>query len=150
DYYENFEAYVAAKENITRFQTADDFLIFNDDHPVPAAIAARTSAQLRAFSMEHPANGCYLRDEIIIRAGKDGDEELIPVSEIPLPGKFNVQNVLAAAAAASLYDVTAGVARDAIRSFNSLPHRLERAGTYRGITFYDDSIATVPEATLAA
>jgi UDP-N-acetylmuramoylalanine--D-glutamate ligase len=150
DYYDTFETYVAAKENITRFQTAGDFLIFNDDYPVPAAIAARTNAQLRAFSMEHPANGCYVREEVIVRAVKDGEEELIRINEIPLPGRFNVQNVLAAAAAASLYDVTAGVMHDAIQSFNSLPHRLERAGTYKGITFYDDSIATVPEATLAA
>src|ERR1051325_3091637 len=59
DYYASFDAYVAAKENITRFQTAEDFLVLNDDYPVPATIAARTPAQLRAISMEHPASGCY-------------------------------------------------------------------------------------------
>ena len=150
DYYASFDAYVAAKENITRFQTAEDFLVLNDDYPVPATIAARTPAQLRAISMEHPASGCYARNNTILRGVIQGEEEVMAVDEIPLKGRFNVQNVLAAIAAASLCDVPAAVLRDAIRSFNALPHRLERAGTYKGITFYDDSIATVPEATLAA
>jgi UDP-N-acetylmuramoylalanine--D-glutamate ligase len=150
DYYENLEAYVAAKENITRFQTADDYLVFNEDYPVPAAIAARTNAQLRALSMERPANGCYVRDESIARLGSNGEELIMPISKIPLPGRFNIQNVLAAVAAASLCDVQGAAIGDAVHSFTSLPHRLEYAGTYKGIRFYDDSIATVPEATLAA
>src|SRR5215471_18722462 len=87
DYYENLEAYVAAKENITRFQTADDYLVFNEDYPVPAAIAARTNAQLRALSMERPANGCYVRDESIVRLGSNGEELIMPISKIPLPGR---------------------------------------------------------------
>src|SRR5438552_8043761 len=71
-------------------------------------------------------------------------------AEIPLPGQFNVQNVLAAVAAASLLGVPSPVIREAVRTFQGLPHRLEPAGTFNGITFYDDSIATVPDATLAA
>jgi len=150
DYYASFDVYVAAKENITRFQTAGDFLVFNDDYSVPAGIARRTKAQLRAFSMERPVNGCYIRNDTIVRTLINGEEDVMAVAEIPLKGRFNAQNVLAATAAASLCDVSAAVIRDAVRSFNALPHRLERAGTYKGITFYDDSIATVPEATLAA
>jgi UDP-N-acetylmuramoylalanine--D-glutamate ligase len=150
DYYASFDTYVAAKENITRFHTPEDFLVFNADYPVPAAIAARTKAQLRAFSMEHPANGCYLRNETVVRSGINGEEDIMAVSEIPLRGRFNVQNVLAAAAAASLCHVPSAAIRDAVLSFHALPHRLEPAGTYNGITFYDDSIATVPEATLGA
>jgi UDP-N-acetylmuramoylalanine--D-glutamate ligase len=52
--------------------------------------------------------------------------------------------------AASLCGVASTAIREAIMSFRALPHRLERVGTYNGITFYDDSIATVPDATLAA
>lgn len=128
DYYASFDEYAAAKENITRFQTADDFLIFNADYPLPTAIAGRSKAQLRPFSMNDPI------DDI----------------EIPLPGKFNVQNVRAAIAAATLCGVRPEAIRNAVKTFRALPHRLEPAGTYNGITFYDDSIATVPGATLAA
>jgi UDP-N-acetylmuramoyl-L-alanine---L-glutamate ligase len=131
DYYASFEDYVSAKENITRFQTPDDVLIFNSDYPIPAAIAGRTKARLRPFSVNDSIEG-------------------LEVGDIPLPGKFNLQNVLAAMAAASECGAAPEAIRNAVRSFRGLPHRLEPAGVYKGITFYDDSIATVPAATLAA
>jgi UDP-N-acetylmuramoylalanine--D-glutamate ligase len=71
-------------------------------------------------------------------------------AEIPLQGKFNLHNVLAASAAASLCGVPVPTIHEAFRTFRALPHRLEPVGTFNGITFYDDSIATVPDATLAA
>jgi UDP-N-acetylmuramoylalanine--D-glutamate ligase len=132
DYYASFEEYVAAKENITRFQTADDFLVYAADYPIPTAIAQRSKATLKPFGIEQELDG-------IPDAGA-----------IPLRGKFNLQNIFAAAATASVCGVPAAIIAEAIRSFRPLPHRLEPAGTYNEITFYDDSIATVPEATLAA
>lgn len=129
DYYATFEEYVAAKENITRFQTADDFFIFNPAHPVPAAIASRSRAQLRPFG---------------------NDQNPMDIRNIPLIGSFNVQNVLAAVAVVSLLEIAPPAIEEAIRSFRPLPHRLEPVGTYNGVEFYDDSIATVPDATLAA
>jgi len=132
DYYASFEQYVEAKENITRFQTPDDFFIFAADYPIPNAIAQRTKATLRPFSVNSP--------------GSDVPE----AAEIPLPGKFNLHNVLAAIAAASICGVPMPTIHAAIRTFRTLSHRLEPVGTYKGITFYDDSIATVPDATLAA
>jgi len=131
DYYANFDEYVSAKENITRFQTADDVLIFNAGYPIPTAIAGRSKAALKPFSVDDPIDG-------------------IDAGEIPLPGKFNVQNVMAAVLAASVCGAPREAIRNAVLSFQALPHRLEPVGTYRGITFYNDSIATVPAATLAA
>ena len=132
DYYASFEEYVAAKENITRFQTPDDFLIFAADFSIPTAIAQRSKAALRPISTN------------------DRIDDILPPSEIPLRGKFNVQNVMAAIAAAKLCGAQPPSIREAVRTFEALPHRLEPVGTYKGITFYDDSIATVPDATLAA
>jgi UDP-N-acetylmuramoylalanine--D-glutamate ligase len=57
---------------------------------------------------------------------------------------------MAAVAAARLCGVPPDPIRAAVKEFRALPHRLELVGTYDGVTFYDDSIATVPEATLAA
>src|SRR5262249_35071400 len=151
DYYASFEEYVSAKENITRFQTGDDWLIFNADYSVPAAIANRTAAQLMPFSVRStPSPGSYLLDQTIVRSSAGGVGDIMKSTEIPLPGGFNVQNVLAAVAAASLFGVPSSGIREAVRTFQALPHRLEPAGIYNGITFYDDSIATVPDATLAA
>ena len=132
DYYASFEEYVAAKENITKFQTPDDFLIFAADYPIPTAIANRSNAALKPFSTN------------------DRIDDVVPLSEIPLAGQFNIQNVMAAIAAAQLCGVQPAAIREAVRTFEALPHRLEPVGTYKGITFYDDSIATVPDATLAA
>jgi len=129
DYYATFEEYVAAKENITRFQTAEDCLIFNPEYPVPAAIASQSKAQLRHFG---------------------NDQSVINAQDIPLLGSFNVQNVLAAVTVASMFEIASPTIVEAIRSFRPLPHRLEPVGTYNGVEFYDDSIATVPDATLAA
>src|SRR5215471_8841166 len=132
DYYATFEEYVAAKENITKFQTAGDFLVYAADHPLPTAIAGRTKAALKPF---------HTSDDI-------GDT--VDPSQIPLPGRFNLENVRAAISVATLCGVERDAMREAIRTFTPLPHRLEPVGTYRGIAFYDDSIATVPDATLAA
>lgn len=129
DYYATFEEYVAAKENITRFQRAEDFLVFNPAYPMSAGIASRSKAQLRPFG---------------------NDQSVIDTRDIPLIGSFNVQNVLAAVAVVSLLEIASPTIEDAIRSFRPLPHRLEPVGTYNGVEFYDDSIATVPDATLAA
>ena len=132
DYYANFEEYAAAKENITKFQGPDDFLVFAADYAIPSGIAQRSKAALRPFSVHSSV------------------EHILKPDEIPLAGKFNLQNVMAAIETASVCGVQPENIRDAIRTFEALPHRLERVGTYNGITFYDDSIATIPESTLAA
>jgi UDP-N-acetylmuramoylalanine--D-glutamate ligase len=132
DYYASFEEYVAAKENITKFQGPDDFLVFAADYPMPSDIAQRSKAVLRPFSANNSIN------------------HILEGHEIPLAGKFNLQNVMAAIETVSICGVQPEDIRSAIRTFESLPHRLERVGTYNGITFYDDSIATIPESTLAA
>jgi UDP-N-acetylmuramoylalanine--D-glutamate ligase len=132
DYYDSFEEYVAAKENITRFQTPDDFFVYAADHVIPRGIASRTKAMLKPFG------------------SGDSIDHVLDVREIPLPGRFNLENVRAAIVVSSLCGVAPRAMRDAIRTFKSLPHRLENVGRFKDITFYDDSIATVPDATLAA
>jgi len=134
DYYRDFAAYAAAKENITRFQTQDDYLIFGADHTEPNRIASRSRATAAPFSMAERAQ---------VEAG-------IGLESIPLLGAFNHENVLAAIAVARLLKIPSETIRRAITDFRPLPHRLEFVGEFKGIRFYDDSIATVPEAALAA
>jgi UDP-N-acetylmuramoylalanine--D-glutamate ligase len=111
---------------------------------VPASIAARSRAGLKPFSLKD------VRNSGIIWPDSKDEEVVLKTNEIPLAGRFNIQNVLAALRAAALCGVRPDAARRAIRQFRALPHRLELVGAFRGVTFYDDSIATVPEATLAA
>jgi UDP-N-acetylmuramoylalanine--D-glutamate ligase len=76
--------------------------------------------------------------------------EVCRVDDIPLLGRHNVANVLAALAAADAWGVPATVMRAAIRAFPGVEHRLECVRELRGVSFYNDSIATTPTGTLAA
>ena len=151
DYYESFEQYVAAKQNITRYQTADDLLVYDADYSLPSEIASRSQAQTVACSLEKPSSkGCFLSGEWIVYRSATGEEKVAATGDVPLLGKFNLRNVVAAVAASRLAGVPAGEIAQAIREFRPLEHRLERVGAYNGVTYYNDAIATVPEATIAA
>jgi UDP-N-acetylmuramoyl-L-alanine---L-glutamate ligase len=150
DYYADFSEYVAAKENITRFQTPTDMLIFNSDHPEPQRIANRTRACGIRFSMVDATADCYVRSGWIVSSAGGATEEIVALADVPLLGAFNSENVLAAVAVSRLFNAPPQTIRTAIQEFRPLPHRLELVGTFKGIRFYDDSIATVPEAALGA
>jgi UDP-N-acetylmuramoylalanine-D-glutamate ligase len=77
-------------------------------------------------------------------------ESVLPAVDVPLRGRFNLSNVALAIAAARELSVSDAAMRSAISGFKGLPHRLEYVGHFRGVDFYDDSIATVPEATALA
>jgi UDP-N-acetylmuramoylalanine--D-glutamate ligase len=150
-YHGGFEKYVAAKENITKHQRKDDVLIYNADGRIPCEIAARSPARKVPFSISRVLpEGTSISEGTIVFKSKS---EAIPVcetSQVTLPGKFNLQNVMAAATAAHLLNIGPDAIRSALAEFRPLPHRLELLGSYRGIRFFDDSISTVPESTLAA
>lgn len=70
--------------------------------------------------------------------------------ETKLLGEHNQKNCGLAAAAVREFGVYEEEARKHIATFEPLPYRLEKVGEYRGVTFYDDSLATIPQATLAS
>jgi len=152
DYYRDFEAYAAAKRNIAGHQTEGDFLIYNADHPLPVSFAAASRARGIPFSLRSPLRpGCFLEDGRVIYCSPEGSQSvLLRVDDVPLPGTFNLNNVLPAAAVGHLLGVPADSISSAIRGFRPLEHRLELVGTFDGVTFYDDALATVPEATMGA
>ena len=151
DYYESFNQYVDAKENITRFQNERDYLIFDSDYELPARIADRSKAQLLPCSLEASLkDGCFLDGEWVIYRSSKVEERIVPRKDVTLIGKFNLINVAAAVAAAKVAGVSTANIAEAVREFRPLEHRLEHAGEFGGVTYYNDSIATVPEATIAA
>ena len=149
DYYDSFEQYAAAKENITRYQSAGDFLVYDADHPLPGEMASRSEAQAVAYSLEKPLPaGCFLSGEWIVYRSAGGEEKVAATGDVPLLGRFNLRNALAAIAAARLAGASTDEIAGAIREFRPLEHRLELAGAYGGVTYYNDALATVPEATM--
>ncbi len=150
-HHRNFAEYVSAKENITRNQDAEDFLIFNPAHEIPHEIGQRSRARSVHFSTDGPvSHGCYASGEKIFCSDSLPQHHVANLADIPLLGKFNRENVLAAITAGLLMQAPAAAIQSALRTFKPLPHRIEFVGEHGGIRFYDDSIATVPQATLNA
>ena len=134
DYYKTFKAYRRAKENITLHQTKEDFIIYNKDEKLLRDITKKTKAKKIPFGNKN------LKDL----------EEIIPKKEIPLKGKFNLLNIIAAVLAGKLFKISKKDIKKAVKSFQPLPHRLEFIGKYKEIEFYNDSLATIPQSTVRA
>jgi UDP-N-acetylmuramoylalanine--D-glutamate ligase len=153
DHHGGFEAYLDAKENVTRHQRPRDWLVYDATSAPASAIAARTRAQLMPYRVDGPVErGCFVEEgHRIVFAAAFGREDVIEVSEVAraLPGRFNLRNVLPAVAVARILSVDTAAVVEGIRRFQPLRDRFEHVGTRRGVSFYNAAIATVPEATIA-
>ena len=88
--------------------------------------------------------------ELLMRDLADGAEQVCQRSDVQLRGDHNVANALAVIATCSAAGVSPEAIRSGIRAFRALPHRLEPVGQIAGATYYNDSIATSPERSIAA
>ena len=153
DRHGSFENYALAKERIFAAQTADDSLVLNADNARAAEAASRSAAGVYWFSIEHPvARGAWLEQGYAVyRSAEDAPiEKIVALTDIPLKGAHNVENVLAAVCAARLAGVSPEMIARAIQSFQAVEHRLEYVATRNGVDFYNDSKATNVDATAKA
>ncbi len=153
DRHGTFEAYAAAKTRITENQTGEDFLVLNGEDKNAQLVAAHTRAQIYWFSARRRIKqGAFVHGESIFFAGTEGGqpEPVMPVAEIGLAGKHNVENVLAAVCAARLAGVPAEVIRKAVATFRAVEHRLEFVREVDGVRYFNDSKATNVDATAKA
>lgn len=151
DYHGSFTHYVEAKRTITHYQSAQDYLVYNRAGEIPRQIAATTQAERLPFSLAGPLSpGCFVAGSNIMYSSSAGQcEPVVRVEDVPLLGTFNLENVLAAVAVGKLLGVLSKAIAEGVRRFQPLEYRLELVGTYRGITFYNAAIATIPQATMA-
>ncbi len=127
DFHGSFELYKQSKERVLSFQTPSDYFIF-DPSEEPAKWGSFTKAHCTPYATDFPF-----------------DE-----NKIHLLGLHNKKNIQAALTVARLYKVSEEKIAEAVYGFVPLPHRLEKVGTFKGITFYDDAISTTPQSTIAA
>ncbi len=151
DYHGGFARYLEAKQTITRYQATQDYFVYNAASAILRRVAAETLAQRFPFSVEGSlAPGCFIAGSDIVCCSSEGQREaVVEVKDVPLLGTFNLQNVLAAVAVGKLLGIATEAVAEGIRHFQPLEHRLELVGTYRGVTFYNAAVATVPQATMA-
>ena len=151
DRHRTFEVYVDAKARIFENQQGTDFAVLNADDPTCATLGSRTRAQVFWFSRQKEVQrGAWVRDGNIVFRDAKGQREIMQVSEIPLKGAHNLENVLAAVCAGVLMGCAPDKIRQAVRDFKAVEHRLEFVATIRGVDYYNDSKATNVDATIKA
>ena len=149
DVHRSMEEYVSAKENIFRYQSADDIAIFNRDNAITCEQGGRANGHVRYFSRrEELPDGVFLRGKDIICRKNGAERRILSVSDIKLPGVHNVENYMAAITAVDGL-VPDHVIADFARDFGGVEHRIELVRTWHGIRFYNDSIASSPSRTIA-
>jgi UDP-N-acetylmuramoylalanine--D-glutamate ligase len=122
DRHKTFERYVDLKARAVEFAGADDFAVLNGRDKVVRGLASRTKGHVVWFDKHRP------------------------VPHMPLPGRHNIDNALAAAAVGRIAGLTDEAIDAAIRSFKGVEHRLELVGEWNGVRWYNDSKATNPDA----
>jgi UDP-N-acetylmuramoylalanine--D-glutamate ligase len=153
DRYRDFESYSNAEQLVYKYQNRNHFLILNQDQKIIRDAAKKAKAKIIWFSKKRKVGrGCFVGSKFILRRAGAGNrtEKIIAIKHLPLLGEHNLENVLAASAAAMVCGITVAATRRALRTFKGLPHRLEFIREVRGIRFYNDSAATTPDACLAA
>lgn len=151
DYHKTFAAYIDAKRNIFRFQTPSDFAVINRDYLVSHESDIFIKGKVFRISREREVTeGCFVRNgKIVIRTlGKE--VEIIDIKDIRLLGRHNLENACAGVIAATLAGVSKKNIVKVLSEFSGLEHRLEFVKDVNGIRFYNDSLATIPQATMEA
>jgi UDP-N-acetylmuramoylalanine--D-glutamate ligase len=144
DRHPTMEAYWAAKGQILAHQLPSDWAVLNADDAW--TLRYRPRGRLLRFSLEGVVEGAYLAGQHLMLLG----EPLLDIPEVPLRGRHNLANVLAAAAVAHAAGIDRESMRAGIRAFKGVPHRLQTIAERDGVRFVDDSIATAPERSIAA
>ncbi|HXW85416.1 MAG TPA: UDP-N-acetylmuramoyl-L-alanine--D-glutamate ligase [Candidatus Binataceae bacterium] len=152
DRYRGLDDYGAAKARIFENQRADDFAILNRDDPLVWKLARTVKSQVIAFSLERPGDGgsaIWLSgDRLEFHIGEK--RGTLSIDQYRLAGRHNLQNAMAAAAAALVLDAGASVIERALREFRGLPHRIALVREKDGVRYVDDSKATNVGAVLEA
>jgi UDP-N-acetylmuramoylalanine--D-glutamate ligase len=148
----SWDEYVALKRKIFQFQGPEGSAVFNADDPVSRELRPDAKGRVYLFSVQgdHATDGAFLQDGAIFWRRDGRTERVVDADEVPLRGFHNVANAAAATAIAAACDIEPGAVATAIRGFRAPDHRLEFVASPGGVAYYNDSIATAPERTLAA
>ena len=153
DHYKDFEEYKNAKYNIAFKQSENDFFIYNNlDKNTLQLINKKTpKSRMIPLSAKFEHKGVFVDDNKVF-INDDYENKMIcsSIANRKLIGEHNIGNILAAICATYLSGIQTDAIQEGVETFSGLEHRIEYVGNYHGINFYNDSIATIPEATIEA
>ncbi len=142
DYHKDYQEYIDAKLNIFSHQSEDDLVILNLDNPVTADCISKAKGRVLTFSRTKKAD-IWLDGNMI----KFGEEAVLDISDIRIPGMHNVENYMAAIGA--VYgDVKKETILDCAKNFGGVAHRIEFVRELDGVRYYNSSIDSSPNRTI--
>ncbi len=153
DRHGTMEAYLAAKARILEFQRVEDDAVLGREDAGAWSLRAKVRGRLFSFGLRPPSSGecgAYLDRGVFVLREEGGERRLFGEDIVLLRGEHNRLNVLAACAIAAATGLPVEAMRAGVEGFNGVPHRLEFVREWRGARWYNDSIATAPERTMAA
>lgn len=152
DHYKSYDAYKEAKRNIYKYQKENDWYVYNNDMADVLNETRKLSQNQMKVTSENISGtntAVYSKEKMLINILGENNEITLP-NDMKLKGIHNIYNITVATSVAKII----GIANDSIvrgiKTFETLPHRLQDIGTYAGITYVDDSISTIPAATMSA
>jgi UDP-N-acetylmuramoylalanine--D-glutamate ligase len=150
--YRNMGEYIKAKSNIFAFQHMDDFVILNKDNQYTAKLGKKVVARRYWFSRKFfpDQNGIFVRSGRIFFRNAGQESQIMNIKTLRLRGKHNLDNVMAAVSAAKLLKIPNKAIVNALSNFGGLKDRMEFVKDLHGKRYYNDTAATIPEATIAA
>lgn len=150
DWHDGLENYFDAKAKLFKKPQEPAFAVFNGADKKLLEFSATVNSEVFLFAKEIEDNCCYIKNNSIYfkRGGKE--EKIIDIKDCPIIGEHNYQNIMCAVIVAKLVGLKNEKIKSAIMSFKAPEHRLEFVREYKGISFYNDSKATNPEAAIVA
>jgi UDP-N-acetylmuramoylalanine--D-glutamate ligase len=153
DRHSSMEAYSAAKQRIIDYQTADDIAVLGREDSGSWSLQGKVHGRLISFgkaTLQGNQDGSFISKDILSMRERGVDTPLLHRDLIQLRGEHNVMNALAAFAIGSAVELPLEAMVEAAKDFRGVPHRLEFVREWNGTKWYNDSIATAPERTMAA
>lgn len=153
DRHGTMESYTNAKARILGFQSQEDVAILGRDDPGAWELKDSVRGAVSSFGFsefDDFGKGTFVKDGQIHYRDNSGTFEIMPVQEVRLRGQHNLQNVLAAVSISRVLDFSVSSIRDAVSNYFGVEHRLEFVRSWGGADWYNDSIATAPERSMAA
>jgi UDP-N-acetylmuramoylalanine--D-glutamate ligase len=149
----NMAKYISAKSHILTHQSPEDIAVMNRDDPRVRKLFPEVKGRLITFGLNPPYDKqdatYYKRGKLYLQASGQV-AKILPTDLVNLRGTHNLYNVLAAIAISAAAAFSLQAIYDGIVAFTGVPHRLEFIREWGGASWYNDSIATSPERTMAA
>jgi UDP-N-acetylmuramoylalanine--D-glutamate ligase len=147
DRHGSLEDYIAAKARIFENQTSEDLAVLNWDDPLVRALGSRVKGRVIYFSPTSLLeNGLGLQGDWVVYAERGKVIPILAREELRIRGSHNLENVMAAAAAAHELGLSWAEIAQGLKEFRGVEHRQENVGTYDGILFINDSKGTNTDA----